>query len=385
MEKFSAYRDPGTGIQPFLTPLPPASPSDPLQTIAHALGYVFGPFRTLLVATTICLYILLVEVFCLAFVPIQPLYRVLTRLFSFIFGKLTLWLLGIYTISVESVTRKRTARNARQSEPWNPSTGDIIISNWVSWIEILWLAVRCNPVFVLPVPETIPRFESVAHASAPVTKRPGRATGTGSANIQSPQKHSAVPVVPIKGFRQVSLLQMICLTGRLPPYFKDTTGARSLEEIRKSTRRPVAVFPECTTSNGRGLLRFANVFNSEVPVKGYQVFIMCVRYDPPTAYTPTLACPAAYPGPVFLNPISYIFRITRSLAPHAISIRLLAPSESPGSQLFIASDYVKGTPGEDQLAEASANLIAQIGRLKRTGMGWEDKASFFYYQNLKLG
>jgi hypothetical protein len=59
----------------------------------------------------------------------------------------------------------------------------------------------------------------------------------------------------------------------------------------------------------------------------------------------------------------------------------LAPSESPSSQIFIASDYIKGSPGEDSLAEASANLISQIGRLKRTGMGWEDKASFLHYHN----
>jgi len=68
----------------------------------------------------------------------------------------------------------------------------------------------------------------------------------------------------------------------------------------------------------------------------------------------------------------------------SVSIYLLPPSESPSSQIFIASDYVKGTTGEDQLAEASANLISQIGRLKRTGMGWEDKASFVHYRNLKL-
>jgi hypothetical protein len=69
---------------------------------------------------------------------------------------------------------------------------------------------------------------------------------------------------------------MICLAGRLPPYFGDESGTRSLHEIRKSAGRPVVVFPECTTSNGRGLLRFANVFD-EVPIKGYKVFIMCVR------------------------------------------------------------------------------------------------------------
>jgi 1-acyl-sn-glycerol-3-phosphate acyltransferase len=57
-------------------------------------------------------------------------------------------------------------------------------------------------------------------------------------------------------------------------------SARALEDIRKQADRPVVVFPECTTSNGRGLLRFTDAFGETVPVKNYQVFVMCVRYVP---------------------------------------------------------------------------------------------------------
>ena len=132
---------------------------------------------------------------------------------------------------------------------------------------------------MLPTPEFLPEFEENLRISAPITNRPGRATGTGtgSANIQSSGKHSATPPIPIKGFRQVSLLHIIYLTGRLPPYFAKDSRMHSLDEIRKSAGRPVVVFPECTTSNGRGLLRFADVFHEKVPVKGYQVFVMCAR------------------------------------------------------------------------------------------------------------
>jgi hypothetical protein len=69
---------------------------------------------------------------------------------------------------------------------------------------------------------------------------------------------------------------MITLAGYVPPF---DLGSRksTLEEIRRTASRPVVVFPECTTSNGRGLLRFADVFHQSVPVKNYQVFILCVR------------------------------------------------------------------------------------------------------------
>jgi len=73
---------------------------------------------------------------------------------------------------------------------------------------------------------------------------------------------------------------MITHTGRIPPQSSnDKEKYESLEELRKRARGPVVVFPECTTSNGRGLLRFANVFEHEknIPVKGYKIFLMCIR------------------------------------------------------------------------------------------------------------
>jgi len=73
---------------------------------------------------------------------------------------------------------------------------------------------------------------------------------------------------------------MITHTGRIPPQTSNEKEKYvSLEEVRRRARGPVVVFPECTTSNGRGLLRFANVFEHErnIPVKGYNIFLMCVR------------------------------------------------------------------------------------------------------------
>ena len=70
---------------------------------------------------------------------------------------------------------------------------------------------------------------------------------------------------------------MITSAGHVPPF--DISPKKStLEEIRRTASRPLVVFPECTTSNGRGLLRFADVFRQDVPVKNYQVFVVCVRY-----------------------------------------------------------------------------------------------------------
>ena len=131
-----------------------------------------------------------------------------------------------------------------------------------------------NPVFAFPDPQEAPDPFSTG---ATPKRKTGRQTGTGSADISSPHP-TARRAIPISGFRQVSLLSAIFATGR-EPLFRDGQTSEPLESILKRAGRPVVVFPECTTSNGRGLLRFASVFkNMRVPVKGRNVFIMCVRY-----------------------------------------------------------------------------------------------------------
>ena len=130
-----------------------------------------------------------------------------------------------------------------------------------------------DPIFVLPV---APKPSS-APTLAPTT---GRHTGTGSAAL----KTLSVPHTPLSGFHTVPLLRLLVLTGYTPAsYDIPASGARTLEQIRKEAKangKAVVVFPECTTSNGRGLLRFAKgVFGGEsVPVRGYGVWVMCVRY-----------------------------------------------------------------------------------------------------------
>lgn len=74
---------------------------------------------------------------------------------------MTLATMGFWWIDVESVSKKRTyvlvppsvytffdnrlptaSRAAQPNEPWRPKAGDVIVSNWASWPELLWLAFR---------------------------------------------------------------------------------------------------------------------------------------------------------------------------------------------------------------------------------------------------
>jgi hypothetical protein len=138
------------------------------------------------------------------------------------------------------------------------------------------LSQSYNPIFVIPIPESLP--EKSSRSSTPITHTPGRRTGAGSANISVPSR-TPVARIPIHGFQQLTLLSMINLTGRVPPLHNTKLGSPclTLEAIRRTASKPIVIFPECTTSNGRGLLRFAEVFRQTVPVKNFQVFIQSVR------------------------------------------------------------------------------------------------------------
>lgn len=142
--------------------------------------------------------------------------------------------------------------------------------------------VSFDPIFVLPLSDV-----PVQQRDIPLeTRATGRRTGTGSAAISLPTK-TAVRA-NIVGFRKVSLLHIITRAGSTP-LDASSGNYSSLEEIRSSANRPVVVFPECTTSNGRGLLKFADLFKDRtVPVKGYKVFVMCIRCVSVCDFIPSL-------------------------------------------------------------------------------------------------
>ncbi|KAG8934665.1 hypothetical protein FRC02_009492 [Tulasnella sp. 418] len=378
MEKYSTWRDAGTGIQPFLTPVAPQV-SSPLIPIYRPFGYISGALRTLLLLIPLSLYGV-GHLISLLMTPIPVIRRGISYIFTAISTRLALAIAGIWWISVEVITKKR-GRGHQEVESWNPGAGDVIVSNWASWIEILWLAFRFNPVFVIPVAAPLPE-EDVQ----PLKSSTGRRTGTGSAAISSPSTSATRVRSKILGFRQTSILGIVAHTGRCPLWSKTGEKVESLEEIRSSIDRPLVVFPECTTSNGRGLLRFADIFDPKIslPVKPFKVFIMCIRYDPPTTFTPALT--HSVPNERIPNPLGHFFTLVSSLSlAYSVSIRLLAPSDSPSSGSFMVSDYITG-PTADPLGDVCGTLIAYLGKFKRMSVqGWEEKVSFFkFYRNQKI-
>ncbi|KAI9320485.1 hypothetical protein BX666DRAFT_2017673 [Dichotomocladium elegans] len=229
MEKYSRWRDAGTGIQPFLPPVPPRTESNLLSTLSNVIQSIVGPIqgviKLLLVLIISLVYALLVPGLGLVLTPLGPVQRLWTRLFSFVLLRSVLFFSGFFIIKNDTVSLRR-GKDARIH------SGDVIVANWSSYIDVIYLAYKYRPVFTQVFP------------------------------------------VDGKNIRRISLWQAIRLCTALPALTPEEAGAqksslytlRELAEEAKERRwGPVIVFPEGTTSNGRALLKFASIFKSYQP------------------------------------------------------------------------------------------------------------------------
>lgn len=126
---------------------------------------------------------------------------------------------------------------------------------------------RFNPVFVLPV---VSYSDSAAFgSSSPVNRRQDKSLS-----------HRAEST--LLGYKTVTVFDIVRATGFTPPYngiVSNNATAQSLSSIRSRAKGPVVVFPEYTTSNGRGLLQFVDFQKTEkLTAQGYNTFVMAVRY-----------------------------------------------------------------------------------------------------------
>ncbi|KAI8979202.1 hypothetical protein BDF20DRAFT_905963 [Mycotypha africana] len=225
MEKYSKWRDPGTGIQPFLPPVTPRVDSNFLaisrRGIRLVVGSMQGIVRISLIAMVTLLYILLVPISGSALTIIPPLKRYWNNVWTGLLLRLALFLMGFFHIKTETLSIRKS-RESNHAEKPKVQHGDIIIANWTSYIDILYLAYKYNPIFT-----------------------------------QVFMDSDKVKVI--------GLWEAIQLTGKMP-VSKPSTVERSytVKELSDKAKRgkwgPVVVFPEGTTANGRALLKFAPLF-----------------------------------------------------------------------------------------------------------------------------
>ncbi|KAK7519238.1 hypothetical protein IWZ03DRAFT_168721 [Phyllosticta citriasiana] len=332
MEKYSQYRDRGSGIAPFFPVRPEPS------GIALPLHIFLFACRLPLLLGASAIYFLL-----LSWLPVGLLVR-----------KAALWLIlgipGVWWIDLQ-IDGVRRGSLAKHHKNRLPSPGTVIASSFTSPLDALYLAAIFDPVFTISYPSTrlverVNLFRAFLHALAP-------------------------PVIQ-------------------PPPNAKLTNLATL--IAQNPDTSIVVLPECTTTNGRGILPFSpSLLTAPARTK---IFPVSLRYSPGDVTTPI---PQTY--------FDFLWNLC-SKPTHCIRVRIAEAvfNTSAGSakQSATASgrdlsprpaDYAE-TNGADSVllgngdahGELSAEEqkvldrvgedLARLGRVKRVGLGVKEKADF---------
>ncbi|CAI2178118.1 16399_t:CDS:2 [Funneliformis geosporum] len=248
--------------------------------------------------------------------------------------------MGFYWIRseiVSSLTKGRGMPKTRErtNNRGGVDAGDIIVCNWVSYVEIFYLTFRFDPIFTQYYP----------------------ATNT---------------------LRPISLWKAIWNTGSYPNLDPPETETFTLQELvsyAKSKRsRPIVIFPEGTTSNGRALLKFNPIFKDvSIPVNDFKIHIFTVRYDFEN-FSPTYTVG---------NKFWHFIRLCSQLI-NTLQVRSLISDESSFSRYFAPTAQKVTTP-DDIVDSQVLNYMVQVGRFRKTGLGIVEKKEFLDFYRKASG
>jgi len=275
--------------------------------------------------------------------------------------KASLWcILGIpgiwwIDLQIDGVKKGSLARNSSRI----PQEGTVIACSSASPIDPLYLAVIFDPLFAASYPHT---------------------------RLVEP----------------ISLFTAICRTFTRPmPEPKPGTKLVDIETLlKRNPTRIIAVFPECTTTNGRGILPLSPSLVT-IPTRT-KVFPVSLRYTPPDVTTPLPHHYFTFLWNLCSKP-SHCIRIRIAEAvyntskAHTTKDAAIATKVSSsyttnyfdtlGSDNGVSSDAdtLVGSGGEDQelitkeesaFLDKVAEALARLGRVKRVGLGVKDKVDF---------
>ncbi|PLB46293.1 putative vacuolar protein sorting protein Vps66 [Aspergillus steynii IBT 23096] len=323
MERFTQFRDRGSGIAPFL-PIPsePLSFQLPLRIFLFCVRLPFFIF--------VCLSYFLV----LQWLPIGSLGK-----------KASLWcILGVPSIwwidlQVDGV---RKGSLSKQHQARLPGPGSVIASSFTSPIDAVYLAAIFDPIFTASYPNS----RQVEH---------------------------------------ISLLQAI-LRAFAAPQPSPPPGTRLVELatlVQKYPGRPIVTFPECTTTNSRGILPMSlGLLSAPLATK---VFPVSLRYTPVDVVTPVPRCYLSFLWKLLSKPTHCIrVRIAEGVKVDAgDSASASAPKSTYDTNFLDTLDQSNGVSGEagitrseQALLDNVAESLARLGRVKRVGLGVPEKKDF---------
>ncbi len=201
------------------------------------------------------------------------------------------------------------------------------------------------------------------------------------AAIFDPVFTASYPSTPL--VTQISLFQALLRAfsypQQNPPRHARLTTLQNI--MQQHPNRVVVVFPECTTTNGRGILPFSPSLLTAPPTA--KIFPVSLRYTPGDITTPIPGTYLSFLWTLLSKPTHCIrVRIAESVYNDSTStthIQDVLHAEDTGS----SSDTLLGTDdGDSQAVQETkvlnkvAEALARLGRVKRVGLGVQEKTQF---------
>ncbi len=337
MEKYTRWRDAGTGIAPFL---PVAVP----ESLAAML-----PLRILLflVRFPVLSVLLLIHIILVDFILGNTLSYLYDQAYLTVrrqSARTILFCAGFHSIPISWDERK-----------WpNMRGGDVIITNRSSPLDhLLLLALVPGVLFTRSAGDGVYGLRSLGAGMVDAFRLETRVEQGYSLD----QLRALYQVVPIPSFqhqshdsisnknKKSSISISNSNSNNRKADDKENKENKENKKTKKKERerqRAIVVFPECTTSNNRGLLKFTDAY----VLQSGPAFVISIKYANP-AYLAT-------PLPGFTASLAFTWALCSRLH-HGVRIR--------GS-----SHVVTGS--------ASEEALAKLGRLAQTALGLADKSAF---------
>lgn len=258
--------------------------------------------------------------------------------------KLLLWgIIGIPGIWWVDLQLDGVKRGSLSQQPASrvPHPRSVIAANFTSPLDALYLAAVFDPVFTISYPNS----------------RKVRPVGLLYAMWAALSPAQLAPAPP----NPAGLTDVRALLGRYPD-------------------RVIVVFPECATTNGKGILPPSPSLLTVPP--DAVIFPVSMRYTPPDVTTPIPGAWAAFLWKLLSRPTHCIrVRIAggmynTSAATNGAGRASASSSSSSITQVAMPREDGQVTAEEQRMLDRVAEALARLGRAKRVGLTVKDKTAF---------
>ena len=162
-----------------------------------------------------------------------------------------------------------------------------------------------------------------------------------------------------------------------PPANAKLTDLETL--IRQHPNQAIVVYPECTTTNGRGILPFSTSLLTAPPKA--KIFPVSLRYTAADITTPVPGSYASFLWNLLSKPTHCIrVRIAESTHNNVVSnahTEMMHDDRASSSDTLLGSEEGESSGGvEKRVLERVAAALARLGKARTVGLGVKDKIGF---------